>query len=133
MNKNIIAIIVGLIIIFGAVVLSGVEIDFSSASGPEVDNSQDVTQLIDCLEDNNLVIYGAKYCGACQQLVASLGGYESVESIYVECSEEGTVEEKKQCRENAKTGYVPEIQIDGEVYEGSRSLSALGAKVGCEY
>lgn len=132
MNKNIIAIIVGVIIIFGGIVLSGIEINSSPASTPKEGSGQEMTQLIDCLEENNLVIYGSKTCPACQQLVASLGGYETVEPIYVECSQ-GTEKEMKRCREETKTNYVPEIQIGGKAYDGSRTPSSLASQVGCEY
>ena len=89
--------------------------------------------FISCLAENDLVIYGVKTCPACQELVESLGGYDIVDPIYVECSEQGTVEEQKQCKENKETNYVPEIQINGELYEGSRDPEALGEEVGCNY
>jgi len=56
-----------------------------------------------------------------------MGGYDAVESVYVECTEE-----QQRCSEETKTGYVPEIQIDGRLYEGSITIEALGEATGCE-
>lgn len=140
MTKNILAIIIAAALIIGALFLSGVieldsvEVDPGEETGEEAgqEGDEEMAQLIDCLDENELVIYGAATCPACQQLVASLGGEETVDPVYVECTQEGSPEDQEQCNENTETGYVPEIQIAGEVYEGSREPADLGAEVGCE-
>jgi len=80
----------------------------------------------DCLADNGVVIYGSEWCPACRSLVQSLGGYEAVTSVYVECTKE-----QQRCTQT-KTNYVPEIQINKEVYEGSRSIKALAEITRCK-
>jgi thiol-disulfide isomerase/thioredoxin len=92
-------------------------------------NNQDygLKEFNDCLGEKGLVIYGTEWCPACKGLVQSLGGYDKVEAIYVEC-----LEEQERCAEETKTDYVPEIQINNEVYEGSRTLEALSQLTGCK-
>jgi hypothetical protein len=83
-------------------------------------------QFIQCLKENNVVIFGSVTCPYCAQLVDSLGGYEVVAPIYVECSEDPT-----RCRDEMQTRGVPEIQIDGVLYQGGRSPAQIGAAAGC--
>ncbi len=84
-------------------------------------------ELIQCMASKGLLIYARSTCPACKQLVASLGGQEIVKPIYVECSEN-----REKCTNNKKTGYVPEIQIKGELYQGSRAVGDLAAATGCK-
>ena len=140
MNKNILAIIIAVVLIIGALFLTGiietdpVEVDPSEETGEEAgrETDEEMAQFIDCLAENELVIYGAEWCPACGQLVDSLGGYETVDPIYVECTDEGTEQERQRCEEETQTTYVPEIQIAGNLYEGARDPVTLGAEVGCE-
>jgi hypothetical protein len=91
------------------------------------ENKDPLSFFIKCLADSGLIIYGSKTCPACLSLVNSLGGYEKVEPIYVECSQEW-----ERCDSEMKTNYVPEIQIQGELYEGSRSPTDIGNIVNCK-
>ena len=84
-------------------------------------------ELVQCLADAGVVIYGSATCPACAQLVASLGGYDAIEPIYVECTKEG-----QRCQREMQTNYVPEIQIKGALYNGSRAPEALADETGCE-
>ena len=131
MNKNILSIIVAIALIVGALFLTGIiEIDSEidpEEGGQEVEIDGDMTDLINCLAEEGLVIYGLDTCPACTQLANSLGGYDAIEPIYVECSED-----QQECAENTKTQYVPEIQIDGELYEGNNDPRSLANEVGCE-
>ena len=79
-----------------------------------------------CLADNGVIIYGTGWCPACRQLVESLGGYENISPVYVDC-----MDEKERCDNEKKTGYIPEIQIEGKLYESSRSLESLSQLTGC--
>lgn len=88
--------------------------------------------LISCLAKNDVIIYGLQSCPHCQKLVKSLGGYEVAEPIYIECSSAGSKKEQQRCQREMKTGYVPEIQIEGELYTGDKSPSELAKEVGCE-
>ncbi len=85
-----------------------------------------------CLEDAGVVIYGSSTCPACAQLEEEWGGKEVVDPIYLDCSGLGTTEETERCMEGIKTGYVPEIQIKGELFEGWGSPQALAEATGCQ-
>ena len=80
----------------------------------------------ECLSSKGVVIYGANTCPACNSLVNTLGGYDAVESVYVECTLQGAL-----CSENKMTRFVPEIHVNGELYSGSRTLQALSSETGC--
>jgi glutaredoxin len=80
----------------------------------------------ECLATKGFVIYGSNTCPHCRDLVQLLGGYETAASVYVECSEN-----RERCNDEAITGYVPEIQIDGQLYEGQRNLESFSQETGC--
>ncbi len=86
-----------------------------------------INGFVQCLADAGMVIYGSRTCPACRQLAESFGGYDAISLIYVECSEEW-----ERCSQEMKTNYVPEIQIKGVLYNGSRDLNALAEKTGCK-
>ena len=79
-----------------------------------------------CLADNGMVIYGSQFCPYCNELAQLMGGYEAVQSVYVEC----TVEQAR-CAQETLTDYVPEVQLNGEVFEGERTLSSFAQATGC--
>ena len=83
--------------------------------------------FVQCLAEAGVVIYGSEYCPACLHLVESFGGYEIINPIYIECSEE-----RERCRAEMQTDYVPEIQIKGELYVGPRDLDSFGRAAGCQ-
>ncbi len=80
----------------------------------------------ECLAEEGMVIYGSAFCPACTSLVETLGGHEAARPVYVECTEE-----EQRCAEESKTSYVPEVQIDGELYEGPRTLEDFSRETGC--
>lgn len=118
MNKNILIIVSILVFILVAV--------YAASLIGSIDPLESNGNFIQCLADRGLVIYGSRTCPACAQLVESLGGHEAVNPVYVECAEE-----RERCNQNMQTNYVPEIQINGQVYAGSRAPEALGEAVGC--
>jgi len=151
MNKNIIIVLIALLIIGGVLYFityedreeieteeneEAVEEDDEEAL-PEEEDEEDVEaevmgesetiSLIDCLEEEGMTIYGSKTCPACTMLADSLGGYEAIDPIYVECTDDWD-----RCEENKETGFVPEIHIEDELYEGGRSPEELAEAVGCE-
>lgn len=81
----------------------------------------------DCLAENGMVIYGSDWCPFCTELVEKLGGYEAVENVYVECTEN-----QELCQEEMIGTGVPEIQINGEMYQGERTIEAIAQATGCE-
>lgn len=122
MNKKTVILVLVLLFIGGVFIFT-----FNLGNQEQENNSDSQVGLIECLAANNFIIYGSRTCPACAQLVESLGGYEEVAPIYVECSDEGD-----RCAENMQTNYVPEIQISGEIYAGSRDPQALAEQVGCQ-
>ena len=96
--------------------------------GEEMEQESPVEELVSCLEENGVVIYGSVTCPFCYQLAQSFGGYEVVDSIYVECSRD-----RERCDSEMQTRGVPEIQINGVLYQGSRDPGAIGRAAGCEF
>lgn len=122
-NMNNRTIIIILLICIGAVFVIAFRLGDHQAE-EEVTASE---RLIQCLAANNVVIYGTNTCPACAQLINSLGGYQVAEPIYVECNQE-----MERCIQNMKTNYVPEIQVNGELYTGSRNPQDLAEQFGCQ-
>ncbi len=149
MNKTVIAILIGLFLISISLYIAmnmdveneieevdedidTIEEEENNVMGEDTENSEKsdekMKNFVSCLEEAGLVIYGSATCPACTHLVNSFGGREIVDPIYVECMDEGA-----RCAEETKTNYVPEIQIEGEVYEGGRDFNSLGEATGCSY
>ncbi len=93
----------------------------------EVMGDSKMSNLVDCLKEEGVVIYGSMTCPACAMLVNDFGGKEKIDPIYVECAEE-----REKCDNEKETRYVPEIQIKGNLYEGGRNPEAIAEEVGCE-
>lgn len=85
-------------------------------------------EIIYCLKEKGVIIYGFASCSGCAQLVESFGGYEKVKPIYVQCEEE-----EERCELERLTEYVPEIQIEGSLYKGPQRLEDIAKKVNCEF
>ena len=83
-------------------------------------------QFNNCLADNGMIIYGANWCGACISLVETLGGYDKVENVYIECTEN-----QQLCQDEKITRY-PTIRIYDEPYTDQRTLESFSQKTGCE-
>ncbi len=93
----------------------------------KVEGNKEIANIVDCLEEEGVVVYGSRTCPACAQLAEGFGGYDVIASIYVEC-----MEERDRCDEEKLTGFVPEIQIKGEIHEGRRDPASLAEAVECE-
>ncbi len=120
MSKNILAIIAGLILISGAFYVTIEE------------NNEEMSEFIECLKEEGVVIYGSSTCPACKVLEDSYGGREVIDPIYLDCSGFGSEEEVERCSEEMQTDLVPEIQIKGELLEDRRSPQCLSEITGCE-
>ncbi len=90
-------------------------------------NGRDELSFVECLADAGVVIYGSNTCPACAKLSEEYGGYEKMGPIYVECSEEW-----ERCNKEMLVGYVPAIQINGEIFEGWGSPKNLAEETGCK-
>jgi glutaredoxin len=91
---------------------------------PEV-KAEKLEQFIACLNSSGFKIYGAAWCSYCKQLVETLGGYEMVKPIYVEC----TIE-KEECAKANIRAY-PTIMINGTIYTGERTIEAFSRATAC--
>ncbi len=93
--------------------------------GEEVDEDE-AKDFINCLDEGGVTIYGAEWCGFCNQLAESFGGYDLVDPIWVECTEE-----EERCEEEKEEGGVPETQINGEIIMGAVP-EQIAEEAGCE-
>jgi len=84
-------------------------------------------EFIQCLVDSGMVVYASKTCPACTSLANEFGGYDAAGELFVLCGDDW-----EKCDENMQTNYVPEIQYNGELFEGGRSMQAFSDLTGCE-
>ncbi|MBW6442413.1 hypothetical protein K0A97_01360 [Patescibacteria group bacterium] len=85
-----------------------------------------LTEFNECLADKGTVIYGSATCPYCAQLVELLGGHEAVSSIYVECESN-----YERCTQEMQGQGVPEIQFNGILHTGQRTLEIFSEATGC--
>lgn len=133
-SKTILSILVGAFLISSSLYVVSLDEDMfsdneekESFAKEREETEEDVGEAIYCLEEKGVVVYGDRSCPACGQLAANLGGYDVIEPIYVECSENWD-----RCKEEKKTGYVPEIQINKDLYKGEMNFQSLAQEVGCK-
>lgn len=110
--------------------LAGFFVLANNAENQRVENSPErvaMNEFVQCLADEDFVVYGSETCPACFRFAQQFGGYEVIDPIYVECSEE-----QENCRENMQTDFVPEIQIAGNLYEGPNGIEELAGISGCK-
>lgn len=80
-----------------------------------------------CLKNNGVVIYGTNTCPACTQLKNNLLAIgNNIDLIYVNCDEN-----PQRCATEMKANYVPEIQVNGNIFPNS-SIEALSQETGCK-
>ncbi|MFH1661522.1 MAG: protein disulfide isomerase family protein [Candidatus Falkowbacteria bacterium] len=90
------------------------------------DDKEKIKVFVECLEKKNFKIYGANWCGWTKKLtIDTFGGFDIVAPIYIECTEEEAL-----CAEEGVSGY-PTIKLNGEKYEGGRTLKDIADKTGC--
>lgn len=100
----------------------------TNPSSPQSYSQEDLVALSEfstCLASKGVKVYGANWCGYTNAWVNTLGGYESAAPVYVECTEE-----QELCSQEGITGY-PTTKINGELYNGARTLESIGQAVGC--
>lgn len=88
-------------------------------------STEELQSFVNCLDKSGVKIYGAEWCSHCQELVNRLGGYDTVDPIYVECTEN-----KQLCQEKGIQAY-PTILINGSEYQGARTYQELSQATGC--
>ncbi|MFP4116716.1 MAG: hypothetical protein ACLFTY_01730 [Candidatus Aenigmatarchaeota archaeon] len=91
-------------------------------------SEEEARDFIDCLDEGGVTIYGTHTCSACTQLAESLGGFDLIGQIFVECSQE-----QQRCSNEMKRTAVPEIHINGQHYNtGVVSPGEIADEVNCE-
>lgn len=83
-------------------------------------------EFVSCLSEHEMLVYGADWCGYTNQLVDLFGGFEMIDPIYVECTQEEAL-----CQEAQIAGY-PTIRFSGEDYSGPRTLENFAETTGCQ-
>lgn len=126
MNRRNVLVTILFLTIFVSAVVVGFGRNNENSENQKKENSV-VSNLVSCLAEAGMVIYGSRTCPACAALADSFGGYEKIEEIYVECTEE-----QERCGLEMQTNYVPEIQIKGEVYNGPRDPDSLAEVTNCK-
>ena len=90
------------------------------------ESKDSMKDLVSCLKDAGVAIYGSPFCPHCEDLVGDFNGNTVIAPIYVDCSKDAS-----RCYNEMHTNAVPEIQIKGKIYIGSRDPEAIGFAVGC--
>ena len=85
-------------------------------------------KLVSCLEEKEVKMYGAFWCGHCEDQKKLLG---DTESIYVECDARGKNEQAELCIEKGIEGY-PTFELgNGTFISGVHSVPELAKITGC--
>ena len=131
-NFKALGMLVALIVIMSIAISGCNGITGGSISEPDngegTDTRSEMYKFNECLAENGMVVYGMEWCPACNNLVEALGGYEDAEPVYVECTH---AENQQRCQNEMKGNAVPEIQLNGEGYQGQRTLQGFSEATGC--
>ncbi len=135
MKNTILAIIVGGLLITSSLYITAEkevnDLNQDEEIEEELSNEKVSEEFVNCLQEKGVVIYGSSTCSACAKLEEEYGGYSVMEKIYLDCSGLGSEEDFMECREKMQTGYVPEVQIKGELFDGWGSPENLSKETGC--
>jgi len=82
-----------------------------------------------CLTDKGAEMYGAYWCGHCQNQKAMFGdSFKFIE--YIECDSGGQNAHPEKCQKAGVTGY-PTWKINGKLMPGEKTLELLANLTGC--
>ncbi len=103
-----------------------------TTTGYSEEDLANIKEFSNCLAEKGLKVYGAGWCGHCQNLIEYFGGEEAISPIFIECSDaqRNPTENAGLCEKEGITGY-PTIKIDGESYTGARTFEAFAEATGC--
>lgn len=104
---------------------------FMSIGDAGEDTPGELDSFAQCLTDSGAVMYGAYWCGHCQNQKEMFGNSWD-EVNYVECDARGDNANPGLCAEKGIRGYPTWIFGDGTVSSGAKPLSVLAAQTGCE-
>lgn len=83
--------------------------------------------LVNCLAEKDVIVFSTYTCPFCINFADQFGGFEIIMPIYVDCADN-----PERCAQEMQTNYVPEIQINGVLYDGPRTPEALAEFTGCK-
>lgn len=91
----------------------------------------EISELAQCLTDSDATMYGAFWCGHCDDQKKLFGNsFKHID--YVECDERGDNPQPERCQIEGIEGY-PTWKINGQIMSGVISLNQLSSVAGCEY
>ena len=91
----------------------------------------EISELAQCLTNNDATMYGAFWCGHCEDQKKLFGNsFKHID--YVECDERGDNPQPERCQIEGIEGY-PTWKINGQIMSGVISLNQLSSVAGCEY
>jgi glutaredoxin len=91
----------------------------------------EISELAQCLTNNDATMYGAFWCGHCEDQKKLFGNsFKHID--YVECDERGDNPQPERCQIEGIEGY-PTWKINGQTMSGVISLNQLSSVAGCEY
>lgn len=85
----------------------------------------ELAKFVNCLKEAGFMVYGANWCGWTTRLVSMFGGWEIIDPIYVECTEEAELCQKKEI-----AGY-PTILVNDQNYQGGRTFQDFSEVTNC--
>lgn len=91
-----------------------------------------IKSFSECLAEKGMKVYGAGWCGHCQNLIEYFGGEESIAPIFIECSDaqRNPTEHAELCTQEGISGY-PTIKINDTDYQNARTFEAFAEATGC--
>lgn len=90
-----------------------------------------ISELAQCLTDNDATMYGAFWCGHCVDQKKLFGNsFKYID--YIECDERGDNSQPERCQIEGIDGY-PTWKINGQTMSGVINLNQLSSVAGCEY
>ena len=93
-------------------------------------SSPEITAFAKCLKDNGAKMYGAYWCGHCEDQKKAFGDGIS-ELDYIECSLPNRQGQTEFCTQAGIESYPTWEFADGEKLTGKQNFETLGLKTGC--
>ena len=103
---------------------------FTACGGGQVEEDPRLTEIARCLTENDVKMYGAVWCGHCNNQKEAFGpSFEYIQ--FVECDPNTDIESAKKCVEKGIES-VPAWEIPGrEMIFGMRDPEELAEELGC--
>lgn len=108
------------------------ETELIQTQGYSEEDLEKIKDFSECLAEKGMKVYGAGWCGHCQNLIRYFGGEESIAPIFIECSDaqRNPTEYAELCTQEGIQGY-PTIKINGIDYQNARTFEAFAEATDC--